>query len=202
MSERNGGQQDQNHYDQNAGLVDAFVDLSALELNLLKFTPEKGGSGSRIGVDQVSGSDSADHVAGFGQVLTLVFAREERGVSAGCWSAPGNVLTGVGVNLECPASVDSLDSAVGDFNALENVYQSNEVVFKLDSWPVENQPAQIADQDCSGKRPASSPEAQFNYGLNQGKGKHNPHQHGYAFSKSRAENLHLHNDSPTAGVFA
>jgi len=202
MSERNSGQQDQNHQDQNAGLVDAFVDLSALERNLLEFTPEIGGSGSRIGIDQVSGSHSADHVAGFGQVLTLILAGEESSVSARGWSAPGNMFTGVGVNLECPARIDALDSAVGDFNTLENVYQSNEVVFKLDSWPEENQPTQIADQSCSGKRTASAPEAQFNYGLNQGKGKHNPHQHGYAFSKSRAENLHLHNDSPTAGVFA
>jgi len=202
MSERNSGQQDQNHQDQNAGLVDAFADLSTLELNLLEFTPEIGGSGSRIGIDQVSGSHSADHIAGFGQVLTLVLAGEESSVPAGGWSAPGNVFTGVGVNLECPACIDALDSAVGDFNALENVYQSNEVTLKLDSWPIENQPAQIADQSRSGKRPASSPEAQFNYGLNQSKGKHNPHQHGYAFSKSRAENLHLHNDSPMAGVFA
>lgn len=202
MSERNSGQQDQNYHDQNAGLVDAFLDLSALELNLLMFTPEIGGSGSRIGIDQVSGSDCADYVAGFGQVFTLVPAREESSVPAGGRSAPSNVLTGVGVNLECPARIDALDSAVGDFNTLENVYQSNEGVFKLDSWPVENQPAQIADQNCSGERPASSPEAQFNYGLKQSKGKHNPHQHGYTFSKSRAENLHLHNDSPMAGVFA
>ncbi len=202
MSERYSGQQDQNHQDQNAGLVDAFLDLSALELNLLKFTPQIGGSGSRIGIDQVSGSHCADHIAGFGQVFTLVLAGEESSVSAGGWSAPGNVFTGFGVNLECPARIDALDSAVGDLNALEYVYQSNEGVFKLDSWPVGNQPAQIADQNYSGKRPASSPEAQFNYGLNQGKRKHNPDQHGYALSKSRAEDLHLHNDSPTAGVFA
>lgn len=202
MSERYSGQQDQNHQDQNAGLVDTFLDLSALERNLLEFTPEIGGSGSRIGIDQVSGSDCANHIAGFGQVLTLVFAREESSVSAGCWSAPGNLFTGLGVNLECPARIDALDSAVGDLNALEDVYQSNQVIFKLDSWPVENQPAQIADQGRSGQRLASAPESQFNYGLNQGKRKHNPHQHGYAFSKSRAENLHLHNDSPTAGVFA
>lgn len=202
MSERNSGQQDQNHYDQNAGLVDVFVDLSALELNLLEFTPEVGGSGSRIGIDQVSGSDCADYVAGFGQVLTLVLAGEEGGMSARGWGAPGSVFTGLGVNLECPARIDALDSAVGDLNPLEDVYQPNQGVFKLNSWSVENQPTQIADQSCSGKGPASSPEAQLNYGLNQGKGKHNPHQHGYAFSKSRAENLHLHNDSPTAGVFA
>lgn len=202
MSERNSGQQDQNHYDQNAGLVDAFADLSALELNLLKFTPEIGGSGTRVGIDQVSWSHSADYVAGFGKVLSLILAGEESSVSARGWSAPSNVLTEISVNLECPARIDALDSAVGDLNALEGVYQSNEVTLKLDSWPVENQPAQIADQNCSGERPASAPEAQFSYGLNQGNGKHNPHQHGYAFSKSRAENLHLHNDSPMAGVFA
>lgn len=202
MSERYSGQQNQNHQNQNAGFVDPGDYFTTRVFDSLELSSEIGSSCAGFGVDQVSGSDCANEIAGLGEVLTLVFACEESGVSAGSWSAPGDVLTGFGVNLESPAGIYPLDSSVGDFNNFENIDEANQSCFEFDPWTKENQPAAKTNQEGNWQRSTRSPKPNLNYRLNQRQGQHYPNQDGYDLAESRAKNLHSTNDSPMAGVFA
>jgi hypothetical protein len=202
MSERYSGQQNQNHQNQNAGFVDLGDYFTTRIIDSLELSSEIGSGCAGFGVDQVSGSDCANEIAGLGEVLTLVFACEESGVSAGRRSAPCDVLTGLCVNLESPAGIYPLDSSVGDFNNFENIFKSNQFCFEFDPWPKENQPAAKAKQQGYWQRPTRSPESDLDYRLNECQGQHYPNQDGYELAESRVKNLHSTNDSPMAGVFA
>lgn len=202
MSKRYSGQQNQNHQNQNAGFVDLGDYFTTRIFNSLELSSEIGSSCAGFGVDQVSGSDRANNIAGLGEVLTLVFACEQSGVPAGSWSTPSDVLTGFGVNLKSPAGIYPLDGSVGDFNNFENIYEANQFCFEFDPWSKENQPAHKTNQQGNWQRPTRAPESDLDYGLQQCQGQHDPNQDGYELAESRAKNLHSTNDSPMAGVFA
>ena len=83
-------------------------------------------SSARIGADQISRSNGSGEVSAFGQMLALLAAREDAGVSAGCSCGPArDLFTAIEVDFQGPTGVNSSDLAHGDFVGSSNVLDYN-----------------------------------------------------------------------------
>ena len=110
---------------------------------LLPVAANGGRSSTGIGADQISWSYGAGEVGALGQMLTLLSASEDAGVSSGCSCRPaGDALAAFEVERKSPAGVDSCDLMHGDLEGSNHVLDYNLVFTHLNPGkPKENQAA-------------------------------------------------------------
>ena len=83
-------------------------------------------SSTGIGADQISWSNGAGEVGALGQVLTLLTASEDAGVSSGCSCRPAaDALATFEVESKSPAGVDSCDLLHGNLEGSNDVLDYN-----------------------------------------------------------------------------
>ena len=106
-------------------------------------------SSTGIGADQISGSNGASEVGAFGQMLTLLTASEDAGVTTGCSCRPaGDALAAFEVERKSPAGVDSCDLLHGNPEGSEHVLEYNLVFTHLNPGkPKEHQGAKDNGQN-------------------------------------------------------
>lgn len=96
-------------------------------ISLLLPVASNGRCGSAgIAANQISGSNGACEVGALGQMLTLLSAGEDAGMSAWCGCRPaGDALTAFEVERKSPTSVDSCDPLHGHPKGSEHVSDDN-----------------------------------------------------------------------------
>ena len=121
---------------------DIFFEGASVSL-LLPVAANGGRSSTGIGADQISGSNGAGEVGALGQMLTLLTASEDAGVTTGCSCRPaGDALAAFEVERKSPAGVDSCDLMHGDLEGSNHVLDYNLVFTHLNPGkPKENQAA-------------------------------------------------------------
>jgi hypothetical protein len=102
-----------------------------------------------IGADQISGSHGASKIGALGQVLSLLTASEDAGVSPWCSCRPaGDSLSTLQIQSQCPAGVDSCDLANGHPKASGDVLDYDLVFADLNPGkPKEHQSAKDYGQN-------------------------------------------------------
>lgn len=116
---------------------------------LLPVAANGGCSSTGIGADQISWSYGASEVSALGQMLTLLTAGEDAGVSSGCSCRPaGDALAAFEVNSQRPAGVDSCDLLHGNLEGSNHVLDYNFVFTDLNPGkPKEHQGAEDYGQN-------------------------------------------------------
>ena len=106
---------------------DFGVFLEGASVSLLFPVAANGGrSSTGIGADQITWSNGASEVGALGQMLTLLSASEDAGVSAGCSCRPaGDALATLEVERKSPAGVDSCDLLHGNPEGSNHVFDYN-----------------------------------------------------------------------------
>ena len=125
-----------------------FLDGASVSL-LLPITANGGCSSTGIGADQISGSNGAGEVGALGQMLTLLTASEDAGVTTGCSCRPaGDALAAFEVERKSPAGVDSCDLLHGNLEGSNHVLDYNLVFTDLNPGkPKEHQGAKDYGQN-------------------------------------------------------
>lgn len=130
----------QNHQSTKAGQLaevpgdsDFGVFFEGARVSLLFPVAANGGcSSTGIGADQISGSNGAGEVGALGQMLTLLSASEDAGVSSRCSCRPaGDALAVLQVERKSPAGVDSCDLLHGNLEGFNHVLDYNFVFTHL-----------------------------------------------------------------------
>ena len=106
-------------------------------------------SSTGIGADEVSWSNGACEVGALGQVLTLLTAGEDAGVTTGCSCRPtGDALAILQIKSQCPMGVDSCDLLHRDLEVSNHVLDYNLVFTNLNPGkPKEHQGAKSYGQN-------------------------------------------------------
>ena len=102
-----------------------FLEGASVSL-LLPVAANGGRSSTGIGADQISWSYGAGEVGALGQMLTLLSASEDAGVSSRCGCRPaGDALATFEVESKSPAGVDSCDLLHGNLEGSNDVLDYN-----------------------------------------------------------------------------
>lgn len=202
MSQRYQNQAQQAKQRYQARYVPAGCDRSSIELKLFELSSEISSRSTGVGVHKISRPYCSQEVAGFGKMFALILSGKERGVSAGSWSTPGSDFPARREYLKRPAGINPLYGAEGDSVRSKKIYKANRFGIEFNSGIVETHPATKTNKCSCGQALNQGPNPQIEEGLNQGKCQHKPNQHGYGPAKLRSKDLHFHNDSLAAGVFA
>ena len=106
-------------------------------------------SSTGVGADQITWSNGASEVSALGQMLTLLTASEDAGVSSRCSCRPaGDALSTFEVESKSPAGVDSCDLLHGNLEGSNHVLDYNLVFTDLNSGkPKEHQGAKDDGQN-------------------------------------------------------
>ena len=106
-------------------------------------------SSTGIGADQISRPNGAGEISALGQMLTLLTASEDAGVSSGCSCRPaGDALATFEVERKSPACVDSCDPLHGDRKGSKHVLDYDFVFTHLNPGkPKEHQGAKDYGQN-------------------------------------------------------
>ncbi len=147
----------QNHQSSKAGQLaevpsdnDFGIFLEGASVSLLfPVTANGRRSSTGIGADQISRSNGAGEVGALGQMLTLLTASEDAGVSSGCSCRPtGDAFTTFEVESKSPAGIDSCDFLHGNPEGSNDVLDHNLVFTDLNPGkPKEHQGAKNYGQN-------------------------------------------------------
>ena len=89
-------------------------------------------SGARVGADEIARSNGAGEVGTLGQVLTLLAASKDAGVSSGCGCRPArDAFAAFKIERKGPASVDSHDCTHWNLETPNHVFDHNLVLTDL-----------------------------------------------------------------------
>jgi len=122
--------------------LSVFLEGTCISL-LLPVAANGRSSSTGISADEISRSNGAGEVGALGQMLTLLSAGEDAGVSSRCGCRPAaDALATVEVERKSPARVDSCDLLHGDLEGSNHVLDYNLVFTHLNPGkPKENQGA-------------------------------------------------------------
>ena len=125
-----------------------FLDGASVSL-LFPVAANRRRSSTGIGADQISRSNGASEVSALGQVLTLLAACKDAGVSSGCGCGPASdAFTTFEVESKSPAGVDSCDLLHGNLEGSYDVLDYNFVFTHLNPGkPKEHQGAKDYGQN-------------------------------------------------------
>ena len=169
--------------DDKAFSVNRLLDLAAGEIANRQSSSELEGNGTRIGVDEVTGSDSASDVTGFGQVLSVLTSRGSSGVSTRSNGREGNKSSLRSDDLERPFGVDALDVSKRNDDS-ENQIVQNQIAFgDFDAGSPQQQVGQVPNP--SGRNNADKQTAEVaSKADSNGQRQHNTEHYGEVFAKS------------------
>ena len=169
--------------DDKAFSVNRLLDLAAGESANRQSSSELKGNGTRIGVDEVTGSDCASDVAGFGQVLPVLPSRGNGGVSTRSNGGEGNESSLGGDDLERPLSVYPLNVSQRNEDS-ENQIVQNQIAFgDFDAGSPKQQVGKVPNPSGSNNADKQTTEVTSKVDSN-GEYQHHTEHYGEVFAES------------------
>lgn len=130
--------------------VERLSNLAGAETTLLESSSEFVGNSAGVGSDEIARANSARNITRLGQVASIISGSSEAGMSTGRNRGEGNISALLGIDFERPLSIDSLNVAQRNLNAVQQVVQHNAAISDFNTGSPQQQVAakpQPAGQD-------------------------------------------------------